>query len=240
MRIAIYTRVSTEDQVNGVSLAAQKDRCIDFCKSRDWEVVNVFTDAGKSAGSLNRPALIELLDSAKNGEFDTILVYKIDRFSRNLKDLIITLDDLKKEGVNFTSVSEQIDTTTAMGTAFFQIIGTFAELERGMISERVNMSFDKKIKCGCLLNRPPIGYKTIGGKLMIDNKMAEKIKTAFELRSTGEKVIEISKELDIPRSSLYEVFKNPVYIGKVRYKNKVLPGIHEGIISVNLFNKVNR
>src|SRR3989344_6776603 len=133
---AIYVRVSTEEQAKeGISLDAQIDRCKAFCKARGWSIYNVYTDAGYSAGTLTRPALKALFNDVEAKKFSVLLVYKIDRFSRKLKDLISVLEDLKLKGVNFTSVSEHIDTTTAMGEAFFQIIGVFAQLERGMVKE---------------------------------------------------------------------------------------------------------
>ena len=113
---AIYVRVSTEEQAKeGLSVEAQIDKCKAFCSARDWGVYRVYKDAGYSAGTLNRPALELLLRDAKDKKFSIILVYKIDRFSRNLKDLIMVLEELKSKGVNFTSVTEQIDTTSAMG-----------------------------------------------------------------------------------------------------------------------------
>ncbi|MBU2615498.1 MAG: recombinase family protein, partial [Nanoarchaeota archaeon] len=146
-QVAIYVRVSTEEQAKeGLSVDAQIDKCNSFCQARDWNVYKVYRDAGFSAGSLNRPALELMMRDAQEKRFDIILVYKIDRFSRKLRDLIMVLEDLKEKKINFTSVTEQIDTTSAMGEAFFQIIGVFAQLERGMVKERVELAFDRKIK----------------------------------------------------------------------------------------------
>ena len=101
-RVAIYSRVSTEEQAKeGLSVEAQIDKCKSFCKARDWEVFKVYKDAGYSAGSLNRPALELLLRDAQEKKFDIILVYKIDRFSRKLRDLIMVLEDLKEKEINF-------------------------------------------------------------------------------------------------------------------------------------------
>src|SRR3989338_511004 len=145
-KVGIYVRVSTEEQAKeGISIDAQIDRFKSFCKARGWKVFRIYTDAGFSAGTMDRPALKNLVDDINNKKINILLVYKIDRFSRKLKDLISILEDLKSKGVNFTSVTEQIDTTTAMVEAFFQIIGVFAQLERGMVKERVELAFDKKI-----------------------------------------------------------------------------------------------
>ncbi|GAI80697.1 unnamed protein product, partial [marine sediment metagenome] len=114
-RVAIYSRVSTEEQAKeGLSVDAQIDKCKSFCNARDWKVFKVYKDAGYSAGTMNRPALELMLRDVEEKKFEIILVYKIDRFSRKLRDLITTLDSLKAKNINFTSVTEQIDTTTAM------------------------------------------------------------------------------------------------------------------------------
>jgi len=129
-KTAIYVRVSTEEQAKkGISLSAQIDRCQNYCKARNWKVANIYTDAGYSAGSMKRPAVKQLINDLNENKFENILVHKFDRFSRNVRDLITFLDNLKAKKVNFTSVTENIDTTTAMGEAFFQMIGVFAQLE---------------------------------------------------------------------------------------------------------------
>ena len=162
LKTAIYVRVSTDEQAKeGISMDAQIQKCKSYCDARDWEATQIYTDAGQSAGTMNRPAVQQLIKDLDHGKFQNILVYKFDRFSRNLRDLISFLDNIKKKGINFTSVTENIDTTTAMGEAFFQMIGVFAQLERGMVKERVKLAFDKKAEDGGALNRTPFGYKII-------------------------------------------------------------------------------
>lgn len=237
---AIYVRVSTEEQAKeGLSIDAQIDKCKSFCHARDWKVFKVYKDAGYSAGTLNRPALELLLRDAQESKFDIILVYKIDRFSRKLKDLIMTLDDLKTKNINFTSVTEQIDTTSAMGEAFFQIIGVFAQLERGMVKERVELAFDRKIDLGEALYRAPYGYKYINKKLIPDSENTNKVKKIFEMWAAGIDYKEISKIFNIPSSTLYHIIKNPVYLGKIKYKGQLYKGRHPALISEELFNKIN-
>jgi len=239
-KVGVYVRVSTEEQAKeGISIDAQIDRCKAFCKARGWKVFKIYTDAGYSAGSLDRPALKDLVEDIKNKKLNILLVYKIDRFSRKLKDLISSLEDLKSKGVNFTSVTEQIDTTTAMGEAFFQIIGVFAQLERGMVKERVELAFDKKISSGESLNRAPMGYGYRNRKLVVNEDEAGKVKEIFNMWASGVNYKEIAKKFDVPVSTLYEIVKNPTYIGKVRYREKLYNGNHKGIINEDLFNKVN-
>ena len=238
-KVAIYSRVSTEEQAReGLSVEAQIDKCKAFCQARDWEVFKIYKDAGYSAGSLNRPALELLLKDSQKKKFNIILVYKIDRFSRKLRDLIMVLDDLKEKNINFTSVTEQIDTTSAMGEAFFQIIGVFAQLERGMVKERVELSFDRKIKFGESLSRAPLGYTYQNKKLVLDEN-AKKVKEIFEMWVAGVDYKEICQKFSIPISTLYQIIKNPVYLGKIKYKGQLYNGKHQAIIDEGLFNKAN-
>lgn len=240
-KVAIYVRVSTEEQAKeGLSIDAQIDRCKAFCKARGWTIYQIYTDAGHSAGSTNRPALKNLLQDIKDKKVNILLVYKIDRFSRKLKDLISILEDLKSKGVNFTSVTEQIDTTTAMGEAFFQIIGVFAQLERGMVKERVELAFSKKIDMGEVLNRAPLGYAYQNRKLVIVPEEAAKIKEIFEMASLGISYKEICEKFSIPVSTYYEIIKNPTYIGKVQYREKLYEGTHKSIIPLELFESINK
>jgi len=240
-KVAIYSRVSTEEQAKeGLSVEAQIDKCKSFCQARDWEIFKVYKDAGFSAGSLNRPALELLLRDAQEKKFDIILVYKIDRFSRKLKDLIMVLEDLKERNINFTSVTEQIDTTSAMGEAFFQIIGVFAQLERGMVKERVQLSFDRKINLGEALYRAPFGYIYQNKKLVKHPENAEKVKEIFEMWIEGINYKEISQKLNIRESTIYQIIKNPIYIGKIKYKGQLYKGKHLALINQELFDRANK
>ena len=240
-RVAIYSRVSTEEQAKeGLSVEAQIDKCKSFCNARDWTIFKIYKDAGFSAGSLNRPALELLLRDADEQKFDIILVYKIDRFSRKLKDLIMVLDDLKSKKINFTSVTEQIDTTSAMGEAFFQIIGVFAQLERGMVKERVELAFERKIKFGEALFRAPFGYVYQNKKLIPDPENSQKVREIFEMWSQDIDYKEISAKFGIPSSTLYNLIKNKVYLGKIKYKNKLYNGKHKPLIDLELFNQANK
>ncbi len=241
-KVGIYVRVSTEEQAKeGISIGAQIDRCKAYCKARGWQVYKIYTDAGYSAGTLNRPALKDLLEDAKTKQLNILLVYKIDRFSRKLQDLISALEHLKAQQINFTSVTEQIDTTTAMGEAFFQIIGVFAQLERGMVKERVELAFDKKISSGETLNRAPLGYTyNDQRKLVIDPKEAQIVKEIFQMATQGISYKEICAQFHLPTSTYYEIIKNPTYISKIQYRNHLYQGTHKAIIDETLFFQINK
>ncbi len=240
-KVAIYVRVSTEEQAKeGISLEAQRERCIKFCEAKGWTVHKAYEDAGFSAGSTNRPAFKQLLQDARGSSFSNLVVYKIDRFSRNLKDLIITLDELREQGVNFTSVTEPFDTTTPIGEAFFQIIGVFAQLERGMVKERVKLAFDKKVSDGEYLNRAPMGYAYKGGRLVINEIEAQKVREIFAMWAAGVHYKEISEKFGTPVSTLYTLVRNPTYIGKIQYKGALYDGSHPPIVDESLFGQVNQ
>ena len=239
-RCAIYIRVSTEEQAReGISIEAQKDRCVKYCEAKGWPVFRVYEDAGFSAGSTKRPAFRQLLEDVRKREFATLLVYKVDRFSRNLKDLITVLEELKSHGVNFTSVTEPIDTTSAMGEAFFQIIGVFAQLELGMVKERVKMAFDKKLQDGEYLNRAPLGYRYRNGALAVHEEEAERVRDIFAMWAAGVHYREIAEKASVPVSTLYTIVRNPTYVGKIQYRGKLYQGVHQALVDEELFERVN-
>lgn len=239
-KVAIYARVSTEEQAReGLSVDAQIEKCEAYCKARGWEIYRVYKDAGFSAGSLDRPSMELMLRDANESKFNIILVYKIDRFSRKLRDLILVLESLKEKDINFTSVTEQIDTTSAMGEAFFQIIGVFAQLERGMVKERVELAFDRKIGLGESLSRAPFGYIYQNKKLVADPENSEKLKDIFEMALSGVSYKAICDKFNFQPSTFYSIIKNPVYIGKVKYKGELFKGSHKPLISEEVFSKLN-
>jgi DNA invertase Pin-like site-specific DNA recombinase len=119
-----YARVSTDDQNSDMQLAALKRA----------GCTKTFTDEGISGATTKRPALLRCLKTARQG--DTVIVWKLDRLGRSVRDLITILDDLRLRGVKFHSLTEQIDTATPTGRAMWQMIGVLAELERSLISER--------------------------------------------------------------------------------------------------------
>lgn len=147
--VAIYIRVSTEDQAKeGYSLEVQREYLEAFAKRVGLEIFRVYQDDGISGYSTERPALKELLKDAKGKKFDLVLVYKIDRFSRNLKDLLNLVDELLSSGVGFKSATEPFDTTTSAGKLIFQQLGSFAEFERNRIAERVFPGMVKGVQRG--------------------------------------------------------------------------------------------
>ena len=142
MKTAIYVRVSTEDQAReGYSLEVQKEYLTNHAKQNSYEIYNIYQDDGidgcSSGYTLDRPAFRRLLSDAKLKKFELVLVYKTDRFSRRLKDMLNVIDELEGLDIAFKSATEPFDTTTSAGKLMFQQLGSFAEFERNRIIERV-------------------------------------------------------------------------------------------------------
>lgn len=137
-RAAIYIRVSTYWQIDKDSLPVQREEIINYCKyALGITSFEVFEDAGYSAKNTDRPAYQTMMARVRSGEFTHLVVWKLDRISRNLLDFAGMYEELKQLGVTFVSKNEQFDTSTAMGEAMLKIILVFAELERKVTSERV-------------------------------------------------------------------------------------------------------
>lgn len=148
MKVAIYTRVSTEDQAKeGYSIEVQQEYLLDHAKRLGWEVYKIYTD-DVSGYILDRPALKEMLQDAKARKFELIITYKLDRFSRKLKDLLNIVDELEGYGVAYKSATEPFDTMTSAGKLMFQQLGSFAEFERNRIKERVFPGMIKGVQRG--------------------------------------------------------------------------------------------
>ena len=139
MKVAIYCRVSTQDQ----HADKQEDICREFCKSKEHEVFKVYTDVISGMTS-SRPQFNKLLEDMRNREFNTIMVTKLDRLGRSLKHLLSLFDEFQAKGVDFIAVTQNIDTTTASGRLQMQIMGAFAEFERNIISERTKEGLKKR------------------------------------------------------------------------------------------------
>ncbi|MGA2814392.1 MAG: recombinase family protein [Candidatus Acidiferrum sp.] len=152
MRVAIYGRVSTAEQ----STAMQIEELKAFCVRRDWDVVEEFTDTGVSGSKESRPALNRLLADAKRRRFDTVLVYRYDRFARSLRQLVNALAEFDALGIHFVSLHEGVDTSTPNGRLVFGIFASIAEFERELIRGRVRSGIAAARAKGRRLGRPRV------------------------------------------------------------------------------------
>lgn len=155
-RVAIYTRVSTDEQ----STKAQESELMNYAKSRRWAVSRVYTDKGFSGTLEKRPALDELMRDCRGRKFDVVLVWKFDRFARSLRALVSALELFRKFGIGFVSATEAIDTSLPSGELVFQIFGAIAQFERALIAERVRAGLREAKRRGKKIGRPPIRQLT--------------------------------------------------------------------------------
>jgi len=147
-RVALYLRISTDEEHQPFSLGAQETRLAAFVTSQpDWEHVKTYTDQFSGAYA-ERPALQQALRDGRLGLYDTLLVYRVDRFARSLKVLVGLLEELDTIGVAFRSATEPIDTSTATGRMLIQLLGVFAEFERATIIDRVVAGMERKAARG--------------------------------------------------------------------------------------------
>ena len=188
--VALYVRVSSERQANEAhySIPEQIDRLQSYCKAKEWNVYKIYTDGGQSGAYLDRPALNELVKDATLKKYNMVLVYKLDRLSRRQKDTLHLIEDVFMENdIDFTSVVENLDTSTPTGRAFIGLLSVFAQLEREQIQERMKMGKAGRAKKGKYHagGTIPIGYNYENGNLIINEYEAMQVRLVFDLRSQG-------------------------------------------------------
>lgn len=159
-----YIRVSTEDQaLNGYGLDAQEASVRAYCRAMGWELAGIVRDEGFSGAKLDRPGITHLRTLAQNGQLGKIVVYKLDRLSRRLLDILTVVEaEFEPKGVSVVSVQEQFDTSTPTGRMFFQLMGSFAEFEREVIRERLMRGRAQKRAChGYAGGAAPLGLRAV-------------------------------------------------------------------------------
>lgn len=199
MKTALYIRVSTTEQAKeGYSLASQRRRLISFCEFKNWDVVEIYSDEGVSASSLKeRPEAMRMMKDFKKGIFENVLILKVDRLCRNTRDLLEVVDKAKKYNIKLNAVEEQIDYTTPTGKMMLTILGSFAELERSSINERMMAGREQKVisgiksKTGIIL----FGYKYEDEKFIIIEHEAEIVRLIFNKILEGESLRGITRYL---------------------------------------------
>lgn len=239
MRCAIYARVSKKKE-GGISIDAQINNLKSYIKKKKWTFYKEYVDRGKSGATINRPNFKRLLEDALEGRFDVILVYKIDRFSRNLRDIILTLDKLANYNIGFISVTQPVDTTDAMGKAFMRITAVFAELERDIIRERVSFSMVEKAKKGHPQHRAPLGYYFKNKRLLVKKTEARIVNNLYKDFLKGLNRYELAKKYKKSFQTITNILSNPIYYGVIRWDSHIIQGRHEVIITKKIFNSVQQ
>lgn len=198
-RAVIYTRVSTEDQVReGYSLQAQERTLREFAEKSGFEVVGIYVDEGISGRSIKkRKELSNLLQDAEKKKFDLVLIYKLDRLSRTVRDAYTIIDTLVKNEIGVLSYSEKhINFSTAQQRAMFGMSMVFAQLEVEQISERVVFGMQEAAKSGKPMFDTPYGYRNNNGIIEIVPEEAEIVKEMFSLYKEGHGFNSIAKNFN--------------------------------------------
>jgi serine type site-specific recombinase len=249
MNAVIYTRVSTEEQAkHGYSLAKQELECKNFAVRNGYDILKIFKEEGVSAKSTNRPKLQELIKYCiENKKFvDYIIVWRFDRFTRNLEDQTALFSKLSKYGIRVLSVTENNE-ENATGNLMRNIIGSFAQYENDVKSERVKAGMQQAFLEGNWLWKAPIGYKMVNKKLYQDDKTAPIIRKVFEDFATGmyrqTDLLQYLKENNIKLSanSLCELLRRPLYYGYLvnkKYSDIPVKANFEPIIDEKTFYTV--
>jgi site-specific DNA recombinase len=242
-----YARVSSEGQVDNTSLDTQLDRGKAYAISQGWTLDKVFIDGGESGKSTDRTHFQEMVGYIRENPVDVLLTFKLDRLSRNLKDILVFIDDnLNPKGIALQSVTENFNTQSAEGRLFLQLLGSFAEFERKRIGERCMGGKKATAKRGGWNGgKVPYGYQRIDGSQFdfdIRPDEAKIVEQVFRLRSQGTGYGKIKELTGCPlsRQGIKNLIGNPFYAGKVRFNGIIEANNHLRIVSDKLFSKCQK
>lgn len=268
VRCAIYTRKSTEEGLDQSfnTLDAQRDAGEAYINSQRHEgwiaLPQKYDDGGYTGANMDRPALKRLLADIESGVANCVVVYKVDRLTRSLLDFARIMEILDKRGATFVSVTQQFNTTTSLGRLTLNILLSFAQFEREMISERTRDKMGAARRKGKWVGGMPVlGYDVApqGGSLVVNEEEARRVRAIFELYLEYGSLIPVVEELrrrdwrmkawttrdgkpaggkPIVKNSLYNLLTNKTYLGKVEYGGEIYEGEHDRIVDDAVWNNV--
>lgn len=270
VRCAIYTRKSTEEglQQEFNSLDAQREAGEAFItsqKQEGWQVVaERFDDGGYTGGNMERPALKGLLAAVEARKVDCVVVYKVDRLSRSLMDFARIIEVFDRNGASFVSVTQQFNTTTSLGRLTLNILLSFAQFEREIISERTRDKMSAARRRGKWIGgHPVLGYDIDpkGGRLRVNPQEAEQVRTLFGFYLKLGSLLPVQREAErlgivskrwstadgrvrggqrLAKGTLHGILTNPVYTGMVAHRGTLYAGEHERIIEQTTWDGVQQ
>ncbi len=265
-KCAIYTRKSHEKGLEQEfnTLDAQREACIAYItsqKSEGWTPIKqLYDDGGYSGGSMERPALQQLMEDIQAGKINIVVVYKIDRLTRSLADFAKLVEVFDRHNVSFVSVTQSFNTTTSMGRLTLNVLLSFAQFEREVIGERIRDKIAASKKKGMWMGGcPPLGYDIKERQLIINKKEAETVQYIFDCYLELKTIIKLKEHLDMKgvkskswvsvngrehkgqshgRGALHHLLSNPVYAGYIRHRDVINEGLHEPIIPKEKWQEV--
>ncbi|WP_436888057.1 recombinase family protein [Mammaliicoccus sciuri] len=247
MRVAIYCRVSTLEQSReGHSIDEQRKRLKAFCEVQDWKIHDEYIDPGYSGGNTSRPGLDKLMKDLEN--IDLILVYKLDRLTRSVKDLMNLLEIFEQNNVSFRSATEVFDTTNAFGKLFITLVGAMAEWERTTIAERTKMGRQAATQKGIYTTTPPFYYDKVDGKL-VPNEKREIAEYIIRRALDGISIRGITEELTFskykpPKGKVWDkttvtyVLTSPATRGHTKIGEVLVENTHEPIMDEDTYRLI--
>ncbi|MBP3908511.1 recombinase family protein [Turicibacter sanguinis] len=252
MKVALYARVSTEQQIENYSIPLQKERIRAFCMAKGWSEIVEYVDGGYSGSNLNRPALQQLKQDIEEKKINAVIVYRLDRLSRSQRDTLYLIEEMfLPNHVEFISISETIDTSTPFGRAMIGVMSVFAQLERETITERLRSGRLKMVKDEGLwaggADASPYGYTRLErGKLVVNEEEAKHVLRIFEEYITLKSYLKVQTKLEeegfkpLKDSRITMLLKNRLYIGEVSFSGEWFKGSHQPLVSVDLFNAAQK
>lgn len=272
IRCAIYTRKSTEEGLEQEfnSLDAQRESAEAYIASQKTEgwvaLPDRYDDGGYSGGSMERPALDRLMRDISNGKIDCVVVYKVDRLSRSLMDFARIMGTFDQHHVSFVSVTQHFNTTHSMGRLTLNILLSFAQFEREIISERIRDKLAAQARKGKWTGGAPVlGYDVDRSgpspRLIVNPIEAARVRNIFRMYLQEASLLPVVKELNrrgwltkrtmtskerqrgnsaFNKARLHRLLTNPTYVGKRRFKGEIFPAEHEALIEQAQFDKVQQ
>ncbi|MBU4000547.1 recombinase family protein [Patescibacteria group bacterium] len=270
-KCGLYIRVSTLRQadVEDGSLDTQESRLSAYVnyentnKDSSWKIADIYREQGRSGKDLNRPEFQRMIKDIDDRKINTVIIWKIDRLTRSLKDFSVVWDLFQKKGVQLISLNEKFDTTSAIGRAMLSIILVFAQLEREQTGERTLATMQYRAEQGLWNGGRAFGYDLDPenkGILIINPEQAEIIRKAFDLCIEKGSAGQVQKALNqlghrmpvyesrrgkkhggtmFTKQAVIRMLTNPVYIGKISWQSKIYNGKQEPIIEKRKFSEVN-
>jgi len=244
---AAYIRVSTDEQAEtGFGLQSQRERIAGALAMKGWTLFKEYEDAGQSGGKLDRPALQEMLADIEAGKIQAVVIYKLDRLSRNIRDTLELIEEIfKPKKIELFSVSESLDINSPTGQLMVNILSSFAQYEREVITARLSGGRKTKAKTGGYSGgNSAIGYSTERGKkaLFADDDKAAAVRRVFELSAEGLKLQPIADRLNAegyttkqgarftPTQVMRILNRRGLYAGVYTYSGITADGQHKAII----------
>jgi site-specific DNA recombinase len=235
-----YCRVSTEEQAaEGFSIDGQAEKLRTYAELHDLGPVAVVEDPGRSGKDLDRPGLQQVLGMVEAGHVQNVLVWRLDRLSRNLGDLIILADRFARAEVGLHSFTEKLDLSSATGRMFYNILGAFAQFYREQLAENVRLGMQQAARQGKWVNRPKMGYDLVDGEL-VPNGDAPIVQRIFELRSQGASYARIEELTGVKFSTARAIVHSRIYLGEVLLNGEWFPGKHEPLVKMEEFAAAHR